>query len=125
MSPMPGVDFNQIRANISIGQVLDLLSFVPAIRRGNQVRGPCPIHGSTSEESRSFSANLARNAFRCFACGAHGNQLDLWSKTQNLSLFEAALDLCHRSDIAVPTLAKSIANREEESVHHDTTKQGD
>jgi DNA primase len=124
VSPMPGVDFNQIRANISIGQVLDLLSFVPAIRRGDQVRGPCPIHRSNSAESCSFSAKLGRDAFRCFTCGAHGNQLDLWSKAQSLSTFDAALDLCHRLDIAVPTLGRVIANREEESVQHDTTKRG-
>ncbi|MEX0641727.1 MAG: hypothetical protein WD468_03450, partial [Pirellulales bacterium] len=37
--------------------------------------------------------------FRCFTCGASGNQLDLWSAAQQLPLFEATIDLCHRLGI--------------------------
>jgi DNA primase len=84
--------------------VLELLGFVAVERRGDQVRGPCPIHRSENSKSRSFSVNLKRNAFRCFSCGACGNQLDLWSLAQSLSLFDATVDLCKRLGFAIPTL---------------------
>jgi DNA primase len=99
---MSGVDYAAVRSAVSMQQVLDLLGYVPALWQGDQVRGPCPIHHSKSAESRSFSADLERNAFRCFSCGAQGNQLDLWCQTQSLPLFEAALDLCRRLEVPVP-----------------------
>jgi DNA primase len=99
---MASIDYPLVRAAISMQSVLDLLGFVPSERRGDQLRGPCPIHHSKSPESRSFSTNLARNAFRCFSCGAASNQIDLWSLTQSLSLFDSATDLCDRLTIPVP-----------------------
>ena len=104
---MSGVDYCAVRSAVSMQQVLDLLGYVPSSWRGDQIRGPCPIHPSKSAESRSFSANLERNAFRCFSCGAQGNQLDLWCQTQSLSLFDAALDLCRRFDVPVPQSEQS------------------
>lgn len=44
----------------------------PIARRGEQVRGPCPIHCAGRPPSRSFSANLKKNAYRCFRCGSCG-----------------------------------------------------
>jgi DNA primase len=99
---MSGVNYGAVRSAVSMQQVLDLLDYVPSRLEGVQVRGPCPIHHSKSADSRSFSVNLERNAFRCFSCGAQGNQLDLWSQTQSLSLFEATLDLCRQLDVPVP-----------------------
>jgi DNA primase len=116
---MPGVDFIAIRLAVSMEQVLDLLGYAPSSREGEQPLGPCPVHGSKSAESRSFSGNLKRNALRCFSCGARGNQLDLWSRTQSLSLYEAALDLCRRWQIEVPSAKDSVACREEEPVWPD------
>ncbi len=120
---MCGIDYSAIRTAVPLQMVLDLLGFVPICRRADQVRGPCPIHGSNSLQSRSFSANLARNAFRCFTCGAAGNQLDLWSITQSMSLFDAATDLCNRLLIPIPRNRATkrasphlAATREEEPV---------
>jgi DNA primase len=74
---MPGIDYAQIRLQIGIADVLDLIGFEAAETSGDQVRGPCPLHGSASPQSRSFSANLKKNTFQCFKCVAVGNQLDL------------------------------------------------
>lgn len=84
-------------------QVLDLLRFVPVERKGGQVRGPCPLHGS-SADSRVFSVNLAKNTFQCFKCGAAGNHLDLWARATNQRLYDAVLDLCRRLDCEIPRL---------------------
>lgn len=99
---MPSVDFAQLKASVSILSVLELLAFVPIERHGEQVRGPCPLHGSHSATSRSFSANLEKNTFQCFRCKAAGNQLDLWAKAQKLPIYDASLELCQRLGIPVP-----------------------
>ena len=106
---MAGVDFLAVRDSISMSSVLALLDFSPSTQEGKQLRGPCPIHISSSPTSRSFSANLAKNAFRCFTCGAAGNQLDLWAKVRGLSLFDAAIDLCGRANVAIPWLPAAPA----------------
>lgn len=100
---MPSVDFAAVRQSIPIALVLELLQFAPTERLGNQLRGPCPLHGSKSPKSRSFSVNLAKNAFQCFVGRASGNQLDLWSLAAKPPLFDAAIDLCDRLQVTLPT----------------------
>jgi DNA primase len=115
---MRSVDFSAVRKQIPIGTVLDLSRFAPSERKGRQLRGPCPIHRSEFDMSRSFSVNLETNAFRCFSCGAKGNQLDLWALATGQSLFHAAIDLCRRAGIEVPRLP----GRSEERVAFRTEK---
>lgn len=99
---MPGVDFQAVRSMVSMAQVVELLGFVPQDCSGDQQRGPCPVHGSMSPKSRSFSVNLAKSTFQCFKCGVSGNQLDLWAAHTKSSVFEAALDLCDKLNLEVP-----------------------
>jgi hypothetical protein len=123
---MPGIDYRQLRARVSMRQVLTLLGFQPTHVRGDQVRGPCPLHGgleksqiptslqraghrasapaSTRGESAPFSAHLEKHVYRCFACGSQGNQLDLWAAAQRLPLHAAALDLCQAARVSPPWL---------------------
>jgi DNA primase len=103
---MPGVNFSAIRARISMTQVLDLIGFDSHRTLGDQVRGPCPVHRSTSVKSRSFSANLAKSTFQCFKCGAAGNHLDLWAAITHQSIHEAAIDLCSKLDQEIPWIRK-------------------
>jgi hypothetical protein len=112
----PPIDFAAVRAAISMAVVLQLLGFQANSTRGAQQRGPCPLHGSTSGTSRSFSASLDLNAFRCFKCGRSGNALDLWAQAHNQTPYDAAVDLCERLHIPLPTLPPSSRNREEEHV---------
>ena len=99
-----GVDFHAVRSQVSMRQVLELLGFVPTTAPGDQVRGACPVHGSTSPRTRSFSANLVKNTYRCFKCQSQGNQLDLWAATTKQSLYDAALDLCTKLHMKTPRL---------------------
>jgi DNA primase len=101
---MPGIDYQQLRRQISMREVLDLIGFQPTSRRGLQLRGPCPIPGCYSASDRSFSVHLARQVYHCFACRRHGNALDLWAAFRRLSLPHAALDLCRIATIAPPWL---------------------
>ena len=96
---MPSLDFQAVRAAVSISQVLEIAGFVATEQSGDQVREPCPVHGSTSPDSRSFSVNLPRNTFQCFKCGAKGNQLDLYAAVTRLPIHEATLQLCEQTGI--------------------------
>jgi CHC2 zinc finger len=90
---MPAIDFRAARSEISLGTVLGLLHWQPCGGWGEQVRGPCPMHGSSSSRSRSFSAQLGRNVWQCFRCGASGNALDLWAGVTGQPLYSAVLSL--------------------------------
>jgi DNA primase len=95
-SIVPGVDFNVLRAEITMEQVLTLLGFQPSARSGVQCYGACPLHESVSRRSRCFSVNLATGRYYCHRCHSHGNQLDLWAAATKLPLHQATIDLCHR-----------------------------
>ena len=110
----PAIDFPAVRAAVPIADVLRLLGFKARGSRGRQQRGPCPLHGSTSGTSRCFSANLDRNLFHCFKCNRGGNALELWAAAKQLTPYDAAIDLCDRLGLPLPTL--NGRNREEEPV---------
>ena len=116
VTPRPAIDFVAVRAAISMATVLQLLGFYANTTRGHQQRGPCPLHGSTSGTSRCFSVNLEQHTFHCFKCGRCGNALDLWAQANQQSPYDAALDLCNRLGIPLPTLPPTPRNREEEPV---------
>lgn len=116
----PAIDFAAVRAAITIAQVLTLLGFTPHSDYAGQQRGACPLHGSTRGTARCFSVNTHAHTFHCFKCGRSGNALDLWAAANRLSIYDAAIDLCQRLNIPLPTLAPPpTANREEETVASD------
>ncbi len=103
---MPGIDFYQLRAEIPMVQVLDLLAFQPVARSGSQWYGRCPLHESTSKRSRSFSVNVALGRYYCHRCHSHGNQLDLWAAATQLPLHRATLDLCRQLGREIPWIQR-------------------
>lgn len=116
----PAIDFAAVRAVITIAQVLTLLAFTPRSDRAGQQRGACPLHGGGNGTAKCFSVNTKAHTFQCFKCGKSGNALDLWATANRLSIYDAAIDLCHRLNVPLPTLPSPItANREEEPVATD------
>ncbi len=103
---MPGVDFDRVRAQITMEQVLCLLGFQPTTRSGVQWYGSCPLHESTSGRRRSFSVNLAIGRYYCHGCHSHGNQLELWAAATKQPLHQAAIDLCHRLGRNIPWIRR-------------------
>ena len=99
---MPGVNFDELRQRISIVEVLRLLAFEACSQRGDQLRGPCPVHSSSSPRSRSFSVNVSLGRYHCFQCGSRGNALELWSAARGISLYAAAIELCQSLGLEVP-----------------------
>jgi hypothetical protein len=117
IQPSPAIDFPAVRAAITMAAVLQLLGFQANSTRGSQLRGPCPLHGSNSGTSRCFSVNLEQHAFHCFKCRRSGNALDLWAQANRQSTYDAAIDLCKRLGLPLPTLPTMLnRNREEETV---------
>lgn len=96
------IDFQQLRSQVNIQQVLELIGFVPAACVGSRLRGPCPIHKSRYPRSRVFSVSLLHNRYRCFKCHSAGTQLDLWAELHDLTIYAAAKDLCRRLGMPVP-----------------------
>ena len=79
------VDFQAIKQEVSLEAVLDhyeLKNLRRSRQRRDQLEGCCPLH--RGERKDAFQANLSKNAFHCFACGAKGNVLD----------FVAAMERC-------------------------------
>ncbi|MGC1717620.1 MAG: CHC2 zinc finger domain-containing protein, partial [Isosphaeraceae bacterium] len=92
----PKVDFACVREHVTMEQVLQHLGYFASLRgRGQQRRGPCPVHSQPTAPERTFSVHLGKNAFQCFhaECAVKGNVLDLWAAIHRLPLYEAALDL--------------------------------
>jgi len=101
---MPGIDYRRARAELRLADVLRLIDYRPRRRQGQQWRGPCPLHGSRSANSRVFAADLGKNLFHCFRCGQGGNALDLWAALRRLPLHAAVLALCDRLHHEIPWL---------------------
>jgi putative transposase len=116
VTPRPAIDFAAVNAAVTLAAVLQLLGFQANSKQGAQQRGPCPLHGSTSGTSRCFSANLDEQIFHCFKCGRSGKALDLWAQANHLPIYDAAVNLCERLGISLPTLPGAARNREEETV---------
>jgi putative transposase len=100
---LPAIDFAAVRAAITMTAVLQLLGFRPLTTQGAQQRGCCPLHGSTSGTSRCFSANVNKATFQCFKCKRAGNALDLWAQANQLTIYDAAINLCDQLNVPLPT----------------------
>ena len=85
------VDFAAIKQSVPLAPLLR--RYQVKLRRSgrDQYRGCCPIHGGEGHDA--FHANLTRNVFHCFACGAHGTVLDFVAAMDRCSVREAALKL--------------------------------
>lgn len=105
---MPGIDFHQARQEVRLSVVLQLLGYQPVRQSGEQLRGPCPVHGSQSATSRCFAAHLGKNVWHCFRCGASGNALELWATLTQQEIYQAVLELYRRLGRPVPLLETSM-----------------
>lgn len=103
---MPGIDFNQLRREVTMQQVLNAIGFEATRRTGLQLKGPCPVHKSTRNHSTSFSVNLGSHRYFCHKCGSHGNQLELWAAICQLNLYEASIELCKVLNRGIPWITK-------------------
>lgn len=92
MRALTWVEFGAVKAGVSMEAVLRLYGVDGLKKSGrNQLRGRCPIQRRGGDDA--FHASLAKNAFQCFFCGAHGNVLDFVAAMEGCSVRQAALQL--------------------------------
>ena len=93
---MPGIDFDRVRADITMRQqVRQLLEFQPHRGRGDQWYGSCPLPGCSRSQRSCFSVNVNLGRYYCHRCHRHGHQLELWAVATGLPLLHrAAIALC-------------------------------
>ena len=92
MSSHPWVDFRAVRERVAMEAVLGLCGVDWLKRSGRgQLRGRCPIHQRGGQDA--FQVSLAKSAFQCFYCQAHGNLLDFVAAMEKCSVRQAALKL--------------------------------
>ena len=87
----PWLNFQSIKQEVNLESMLR--HYGVNLRRSgkDQHRGRCPIHRGEGREA--FHANLVRNVFHCFACGAGGTVLDFVAAMEHCSLYDAAQKL--------------------------------
>jgi len=103
---MPGIDFNRLRYEITMEQVLDLLGFECTRRRADQWYGYCPLHESKAKHHGVFSANLAMGAYYCHKCHSCGDQFTLWAEATKTPIRPATINLCRELRRDVPWIKR-------------------
>ena len=116
MPKKPFVDFRDIRARITMEQVLEHYGVLDTFKRtGTRLSGPCPIHGGTNPTQ--FRVDTEKNLWNCFSeCKHGGNTLDFIARKENISIHDAALKACEWFNIPleeVKTNGQSVPETEE------------
>lgn len=84
-----GVDWDEIKHIVSIGEVLRKYGFRAPIR--DSYRIPCPIHGG---RDANFSVDDRNGLWNCFSvCGRGGSVIDLVAALEKITPKEAAMKL--------------------------------
>jgi DNA primase len=99
---MPWIDYREARRRIPMWRVLELLDWKPHTRRGDQLRGSCPIHGGDSRPL--FAVHLEKQVYYCHKCQSAGDQLKLWQVIHQRPLYPATLALCRAANLEPPWL---------------------
>lgn len=112
------VDFAAIKQSVPLAPLLRW--YQVRLRRSgrDQYRGGCPIHRGEGHDA--FHANLTKNVFHCFSCGARGTVLDFVAAMDRCSLREAALKLaCGMAEptslTTVPACPKQLVTKKKKS----------
>ncbi len=94
------IDFVAVRQLVPLRTVLGRCG-VELHREGRAtLRGGCPIHGSSSQRSRSLA--VTGDEWYCHHCRIGGDVTDLWRALTGLPLIQAAADLCQTFGVPLP-----------------------
>ena len=96
------LNFAALKNQISITDVLHSHGWTEATSKGQQLRGPCPVHQAEAAD-RSFAVNSGKNTFCCHSCGCQGNAIDLITALSKEPLLEAVWNWIEQAGIE-PTL---------------------
>jgi DNA primase len=93
--------FRYLKKQVGIGRILSHYGLDHRlIRRGEQLFGPCPLHGG--DNRTAFRVHIGRGLWRCFtACGG-GDTVELIRKIEHCSYAEAAGHLQRIAEASTP-----------------------
>ncbi|MGN7838495.1 CHC2 zinc finger domain-containing protein [Stenotrophomonas sp. 22385] len=84
-------DVGDLLAKVPLDDLVSRLS-LKVERRGHQVTAVCPFHQDTRPSLNLYAAARGMPAhFHCFACGAHGNAIDLVKEVNGID-FKASVE---------------------------------
>ena len=99
----------QIKSIVTLSSVIRRK--VPSLKRsGREYIGLCPFH---ADRKPSLTVNDQKSLFKCFPCGAHGDQFTFLMKTEGLSFPESVERLAKEAGVTLPktTDVKTAAKR--------------
>lgn len=85
------IDFNLVKAAVSMEMLIVYLGLYPLSRKGAEVRLKCPFHNGKSDNSMLI--NLTTDRFYCFGCKLHGGVIDFVACYEDCTVKEAAIKL--------------------------------
>lgn len=87
---MPRIDYEKLLQNVSIEDVANRLGMTLKKTAANQSKALCPFHDDkTPSLLIDSSRDNGRQHYYCFACGAHGDVIDLVKEQLNLGFKDA------------------------------------
>ena len=103
---MPGVDFNQVRRDVTMEQGPRPARVHTQYELDRACNGTDDVRVKRVVVFASWSLVLGERGglgrYHCHRCGSRGNPLELWAAATNLPLHQAAVALCHRLGRDVP-----------------------
>jgi len=85
------VSYAAVKDAVPIERLLERIGHAFTRRSDGRIEATCPIHKGT--HARQFKTTANGRGFKCFACGAKGNVLDLVAALEGVEIREAALRL--------------------------------
>ena len=85
------ISFGDLKAWVSMQDILAHYGMLGSLRRqGDELVGICPFH---DDKRPSFSANISKDMFQCFAgsCQKRGDILDFVANMEGVDVRQAAL----------------------------------
>ena len=89
---------DEIKAQVSIVDMIDELKIVKRRSGGNRYVIICPFH---DEKTPSCMVYADEDKFHCFGCGAHGDLIDFYQLYNDIEFDEAIMRLCDRLNIQI------------------------
>lgn len=100
------IDFQHLKDEITIEQVLSAYGVAGLHPSGAQLRGPCPIHEGSND--RQFVVWPDKGTWRCFGeCQKSGDIIQLVALLLGVGNFEAAQDIAKRFDLMSTSSAEA------------------
>lgn len=87
---MPRIDYDKLLASVPIDEVAKRLGMDLRAETSTKAKALCPFHeDNTPSLLIDMSRDQGRQHFHCFACGAHGDAIDLVKKRLNVGFMDA------------------------------------